>query len=88
MVPLKAEEIATLPKPRAIRWTLTDAVRNAIAESEAEADAISNDLSITLLKFDAFSRSDLKARRVSPDTAVQMVRTIVLNIFSLRYFFC
>ena len=70
--PLTPEQNAALPSPRPIRWELPDSVRDAIEESAAEADAISADLQITLLKYEPLTRGALKARRVSPDTAVQM----------------
>ena len=73
MEPLSKEEESQLTCPRAIQWQLTDSIREQISASAIEADSISSDLSITLLRFDKITRADLKARQVSPDTAIQMV---------------
>ena len=65
-------ELVELGVPQSLYWHLTPELRRAIEAATRECQTLSDDVAITLAQFGAFGRDQLKARRVSPDTFVQL----------------
>ncbi|KAJ8670744.1 hypothetical protein QAD02_002003 [Eretmocerus hayati] len=71
-----------LPAPEKLEWSLTEQSRNDIREAMTSFDALVEDLDLSILWFEDYSKEFIKSCNISPDAYIQLA--LQLTYFRLH----